>query len=143
MVHSSDDHVSQIANTCSCTDTSPKPYMDPLFFWLKALDLPIHRNSLEKDCVEKSTAFQNHIAKLFLILLAFIYKLMHTRGKLFTPKVYKKIVLPSHQTPRSTFQRQPLLAFFAHSKLGLLKRKQGNYNQPQQQSITNYALSTC
>lgn len=45
--------------------------MDPLFFRLRALDLPIHRNSLEKDCMEKSTAFQNHIARVIFNTFGF------------------------------------------------------------------------
>lgn len=37
-----------------------------------------------------------------LILVAFIYKLMHEHGKLFTPKVYKeKCPLPSPSTSQS------------------------------------------
>lgn len=78
---------------------------DSLVILLRAFGLPIHRKNLEKDCGGQSTTFQNPMARVFfflLILVAFIYKLIHEHGKLFTPKLYKeKCPPPSPSTSQS------------------------------------------
>lgn len=65
--------------------------MDPSVLLLRALGLPTHRKSSDKDNVWESAAFSNHLATFFFFFNTFslIYNFIPVHSKLFTPKVCK------------------------------------------------------